>query len=125
MNSPVPGEPGIAAEIPGVFPHFFHKPTHTMVTTGKDLFYFFYSVFPSGVVVIMVKPFLSVLSSLPCNKGHNIVTHSPFPPQKVNQCSQPYSFGLLIPLPTETKQVPHMADIKTTNIAVDLKLVHT
>lgn len=41
MNSPISGEPGVAEEIAAFFPHFFHKPAHTLVTTGKDLFYFF------------------------------------------------------------------------------------
>lgn len=67
----------------------------------------------------MVKPFLSVLSTVLCNKGH-MIRNSPLPSQKINQCSQPCNFGLLTPLSPETKQVAPVADIETTNIAVDL-----
>lgn len=76
---------------------FFHKLASTMVATGKHLFYFFFSIFPFGVAVIIVKPFLSLLSTLPYDEGHNI-RHGPLLAQKINQCSQTCSFGLLTPV---------------------------
>jgi len=53
--------------------------------------------------------------------------HSPVRPQKINQCSQPCSFGLLPPVSTESrnKQVVYVTDIETANIAVALLPVVT